>query len=378
MAKLACPVCGRDLDPELAEELGLDLSSIELLHEKAVSKELVHLVRLGSVAENYLNPEQLSLESEFWKYVPQMMEKQRKLVDEIARAKEEERIKLLVQYEDQAVESRRELERLQSEHKEVVAHIQADLTSIKEKIVGAGIGKVGELRTIKDLQSAFPQDDFTDKHADKKGSDIVAEVREEAKALGRAVISVKYQDKWNRGFLDQLERNLDEERTPWGMLVTRVFPANALNDRAYMTKERLFIVKPAYATVAYYGLREAMRASHKAALQAKTVVEKVRQERRILSGLQKWVSGERLQEVLQAIKEAKKAADDTDDLVRNWQGYAKQQGEKVRRKTQKLVERLLLSEELMRGLQESLSKPESKSAASRQSQKRGKRRIPAG
>ncbi len=80
----------------------------------------------------------------------------------------------------------------------------------------------------------------------------------------------------------------------------------------------------------------------------------------------------------EAIKEAKKAADEMDDLVRNWQGYAKQQGEKVRRKTQKLVERLLLSEELMRELQESLSKPESKSAAARQSQKRGRRRIPAG
>ncbi len=121
-----------------------------------------------------------------------------------------------------------------------------------------------------------------------------------------------------------------------------------------------------------------MKPCHEAALQAKTLVEKVRQERRILSGLQKWVSGERLPEVLQAIKDAKKAADDTDDLVRNWQGYAKQQGEKVRRKTQKLVERLLLSEELRRELQESLSKPESKSTASRQPQKRGKRRIPAG
>ncbi len=121
-----------------------------------------------------------------------------------------------------------------------------------------------------------------------------------------------------------------------------------------------------------------MKSSPEAALQAKTVVEKVRQERRILSGLQKWVSGERLQEVLQAIKDAEKATDDTNDLVRNWQGYAKQQREKVRRKTQKLVERLLLGEELTRELQESLSKPESKSGASRQSQKRGKRRIPAG
>lgn len=143
----------------------------------------------------------------------------------------------------------------------VLEGIKKDLDAIGKKIVGAGIGKVGEAITIKDLQSAFTEDEFTDKRSDEKGSDIIAEVRDKATAVGKVVVSVKYQEKWSGSFLNQLKDDMASEGTRWGMLVTKVFPSNALNDRAYLTKDGHFIVKPEYASVAYYGLREAVRSA---------------------------------------------------------------------------------------------------------------------
>src|SRR3989442_13426858 len=99
MTNVDCPICGAQLDPTVAKKVGLDPSSAEMLHEKAHAGKLVPLVQLGSIAENYLKPEMLSLEAEFWKYVNKMMDKQRQLVKEISEAGEEGRTEVIERYE---------------------------------------------------------------------------------------------------------------------------------------------------------------------------------------------------------------------------------------------------------------------------------------
>ena len=274
MIRVSCPICGGDLDNDVAREVGLDPSSAEMLHEKAHAGKLVPLVQLGSIAENYLKPEMLSLEAEFWKYVNKMMDKQRQLVKEISEAGEEGRTEVIERYEKEMAEAREELEKLQSEHKETLDDIRDNLSVIGKKLVGAGMGKVGEAITIKDLQSAFTTDEFTDKRSDEKGADIIAEVREGTSAFGKAVVSVKYQEKWSGSFLQQLKGNMNEEGTRWGMLVTKAFPTNALNDKVYLTKDGHLVVKPEYASAVYFGLREAIKAAYEATKLAKTVEER--------------------------------------------------------------------------------------------------------
>src|SRR5205809_863776 len=95
-----------------------------------------------------------------------------------------------------------------------------------------------------------------------------------------------------------------------GRLVTRVFPANALSDKADMTKEGYFIVKPEYASVAYYGLRMGIKEAWEAAKQAKTVEQRMKQEERIIEALREWVSGDRFREVSEALDRARKAAEE--------------------------------------------------------------------
>ena len=58
-----CPICGAQLDATIVKMVGLDPASAEMLHEKAHTGKLVSLVQLGSIAENYLKPEMLSLPS---------------------------------------------------------------------------------------------------------------------------------------------------------------------------------------------------------------------------------------------------------------------------------------------------------------------------
>src|SRR5947199_5237095 len=109
--------------------VGLDLASAEMLHEKAHTGKLVSLVQLGAIAENYLKPEMLSLEAEFWKYVDKMMDKQRQLLKEIAEAEEEEQTEIIERYEKEMADARKDLEKLQSEHKEILDGIHDDLSA---------------------------------------------------------------------------------------------------------------------------------------------------------------------------------------------------------------------------------------------------------
>lgn len=358
MSDLDCPICGKRLDPQAVKRVGLDAISAEMLHEKAHSGKLVPLVQLGTIAENYLKPERFKAEAEILKVVERLMDKQRQFVKDIAEAGEDERTEIVERYEKELADSKEEMDNIQVANKEVLEGIRDDLAAIGKKIVGVGIGKIGEFVTIKDLQAAFISDEFNDKRSDEKGSDIIAEVREGTSTVGKAVVSVKYQEKWSGSFLEQLKKNMSEEGTRWGMLVTKVFPANALSDKADMTKEGYFIVKPEYASVAYYGLRMAIKEAWEAAKQAKTAQERWNQEERIIEALRDWVSGDRFRDVSEALDRARKAAEEAQDLVRKWQVYAKNQGDRVNEKNREIVEELAKSMGLLDDLKERLGSQE--------------------
>src|SRR3989442_6348026 len=150
MTNVDCPICGAQLDPTVAKKVGLDPASAEMLHEKAHAGKIVSLVQLGSIAENYLKPEMLSLESEFWKYVNKMIEKQKQLVKDIAEAGEDEKTALIEKYEKEVARAQEDLKELEEEHKEALGSIRGGITAIGKKIGGVGMGKAGESITIKD------------------------------------------------------------------------------------------------------------------------------------------------------------------------------------------------------------------------------------
>ena len=94
--------------------------------------------------------------------------------------------------------------------------------------------------------------------------------------VGKISISIKKQKKWHSNFLDQLEKNIQSDKTRWGLLVTDAFPNEALNENIWTartaTDRLVLIVKPAFAPVAYFAIRQMVVYEHE--LQ-KTVSEKI-------------------------------------------------------------------------------------------------------
>lgn len=141
-----------------------------------------------------------------------------------------------------------------------LSYLGKTLKEIKERLFGNSIGLVQETITLLDLKRACPYDNFSEEMSSKHGTDIIAFVKENGRTLGKISISVKRQRRWNSEFLDQLEKNIHDDNSSWGLLVTTVFPNEALNENIWTTLDGtgrlILMVKPIFAPVAYYAIRQ--------------------------------------------------------------------------------------------------------------------------
>jgi len=338
--ELRCPICDNQLDRVTAKKLSLEPSSIELIRGKAQDGTLVRLLELGLVAEQFMEPSKLDVETKVLKLFRDMEDRHDKLVEDIAEAGEKERKKILEDYMQEHGETEKEREN-------ELKQIYDGLDSIRLKVVGTGIGKIGEQATIIELQGAFSQDEFSDKRSDEKGADIVADVRDDGTSIGKIVVSVKYHEKWSGDFLRQLRENVQVEGAQWGLLVTRVFPSNALNERAHLTKDGYFLVKPEYASVAYYGLREALKVRCEFSRRARDADEVLQNRNITISVIQEWVEGKKFEELVNRLRIAREAAESAQKLVRDWQKYSKNTGDKIFEKSQNVIDELINNDELI-------------------------------
>ena len=76
------------------------------------------------------------------------------------------------------------------------------MKEIRDKILGVGIGNVGEIITIKDLKSAAHMDNFSEYKSTRHGTDIIATVKQNGLECGKITISVKFVEKWDGYFIN--------------------------------------------------------------------------------------------------------------------------------------------------------------------------------
>lgn len=131
---------------------------------------------------------------------------------------------------------------------------------IRDRLFGTSVGSVQEKMSVLYLKQACPLDHFSEEMALKHGTDIVASVMEGETCVGKISISVKKQKKWSPDFLDQLEKNIRDDQTRWGLLITSAFPNEALNENIWTartyTNRMVLIVKPVFAPTAYFAIRQ--------------------------------------------------------------------------------------------------------------------------
>jgi len=141
------------------------------------------------------------------------------------------------------------------------------LDEIRSRIFGNTIGFVQETVILAELKTSCPYDRFSDELSSKHGTDIVAYVRDGVSEIGKISISVKRHKKWNSGFIEQLEDNLQDDGTKWGILVTTVFPTEALNENIWTTFDSvgrlIILVKPPFSGIAYYAVRQIVIYEHR-------------------------------------------------------------------------------------------------------------------
>jgi len=213
---------------------------------------------------------------------------------------------------------------LESEMKRVVSELQRTVESVSQKLEGTAIGKIGEVITIKDLKAVVSSDEFSEENAVKGGTDILAIVKENGEAVGKIAISVKYDLAWKSEFITQLNKNMKQEGTNFGILVTKDFPREALSDKAYVKETRvgmILVVKPEYVSVAYPGYRLAVIAEQDAKTTIKNMQEQLEKHQTINKAVMDWIGGEGFRTATSNIDNAIENSDKTTGILNNIEKY---------------------------------------------------------
>jgi hypothetical protein len=194
-------------------------------------------------------------------------------IEKMSKDKEGDKIRIIKEYEQrykptietlqkEIVDKTKNIEKLESNNLTQYSKLSRNIKEIKEKIVGTGIGNVSEIVTIRDLKELVLSDSFSERQASRGGTDIIGTVVQNGTICGRITVSNKCTQKWESDFLTQLTRDMKDDGSRFGILVTKVFPREALSSKAHITLTEngraVILVKPEYAPLAYFGLREAV------------------------------------------------------------------------------------------------------------------------
>ena len=228
---------------------------------------------------------------------------------------------------------------------------------------GTGKGDLAELITAETLRQKFPDDEFETAQAiSKHGTDIIATVYDRKKQVGRISISVKDTKIWSNEYTSQLEGNMNNDLTSFGLLVSKKMPARANQTGEVRHNNGLvyFLVTPQYMTAIYSALREVVIYKHKTDQSIRSTEQQLLKMEGISKGLVQWISGEEFQNwatSLERIEEETVAA--IDDCQKSIQAVTKHSGKAISRQ-QKIQSELLNTEGLVDSLKDILSSCEIK------------------
>ncbi len=344
---------------------GLDDDALVLLHDHVHAGNLVPMLELADIVSRHLDPSKIGPEIQIKDYLAKLsqaartvLEKQVEFFQSTTREEKEDKAamleKALKEQRDLVKQYEDEMKGIQEQQLRQVESFNEAIADIREKLVGTGIGKVTEVVTIKELKSAFPQDTFTNSKASRGMADIVATVREDGSDSGKVVISVKNEARWGEEFIDQLRRNLQDEGAKWGILVTRVFPADALNDKMTLSQEGFFLVKPEYAPIAYQAMRQAAIQWHAAQRWVSDREEQLQLNEKITEVIRQWIRGDNFSQIIRSIDNAVNESRQTDELLVQFYRYAERKVAEMRKVQTALRESLIKGSDLLGELKQGL------------------------
>lgn len=130
------------------------------------------------------------------------------------------------QVDIEKIENARQKDRTHFEMDRQKFQQQLDAMSRKlEKKTGEQLGDEGELDLLVELRKAFQKDRIERIGRGKKGADIVQEVTEDSKVVGRIIYESKNVSTWSNKFIEQAKKYQSQYDTPNVIVVSQAFPS---------------------------------------------------------------------------------------------------------------------------------------------------------
>jgi hypothetical protein len=372
-----CPLCDQSVDLSILSNLRLSYEQLRILKYHIKNETLGHMITIADIVLKQMNPEMTSIEYQMNETLSKLRtvlgtineeshNKIEKLIEKILGTDTNKRTALIENYKKENGETLKGIDKnlksLQffwSENQKQDSEVKRMLNEIIQKIGGTGIGSVGEIMVIRDLKQVSPMDSFDETRASRHGSDIVAKVNENGIICGCITVSVKYTQTWSNGFMTQITKDMKVDGSRWGILVTKVFPKEALSDKACVMKtdegNSVILVKPEYVSLAYFGLRQATLSWFSTKEQMKNRIEENDEMEKTFTALLTWINGEDCQEVLTYIDCAIHEANKTRETMHQVQNYIRIKTEEANKFQCNLIKYLTQTKSLVRKLRELLN-----------------------
>lgn len=233
------------------------------------------------------------------------------------------------------------------------------LSGISEKIAGPGIGEVFEMITTEELRQAFSQDEFDTTQAQKHGTDIIATVYERKNQVGKISISVKDTKVWTNEFIEQLEKNMKQDSTRVGILVSKKLPkrVNPTGEVFHNNGYLYFLVHPQYMKAIYGALRQVVIHIHDTDQYIVSKEQELMRIGHISKALAQWISGSEYQEIVNILEQINEASVETVEDLQQTENYVERQMKKACEKQRKIQKQILNQKSLLKGLTDLLKSP---------------------
>ena len=241
----------------------------------------------------------------------------------------------------------------------VITERQKKMNSTLNSIVGGtGKGEIAEMLTSETFRQLFPQDEFDTKDAAKGGSDLVAKIFDRKTEVGKITISIKNTKTWKHEYLEQIERNMEEDFTKVGILVTKTLPkkANPTGELIHNNGVLYCLVHPDHVKSLYVGLRQVVIYMHEAKQYITTKEQELMRIGHISKALAQWISGDEFKEIQQTLKEISEESNDTIQLLQKTQTSIIGSFKKANDKQSRIQQHVLNQRSLLGGLKNLLSK----------------------
>ncbi|MDA7495274.1 DUF2130 domain-containing protein [Nitrosopumilus sp.] len=230
---------------------------------------------------------------------------------------------------------------------------------LAQTLGGTGKGDVAELQITEALRQFYPQDEFDTTSAPKGGSDSIAKVCDKKIEVGKITISVKDTKKWSNESKTQIEKNMVQDDTKFGILVSETLPkfTNETGEVVHSSNGGMyFLVHPKYATALYAGIRESVIYMHETEQDLRSKEKELMQLGTISQALSRWISGDERKQFQMELNAINEDADETIQGLQKTRTYVEREVKKACDRQTSIKRHVMTQEGSLRDLKDMLQK----------------------